>query len=107
MSRAVSGGRRRETTQLRCDGGAGGHLEPVAVRSPPGQHGLGHPEFGGLFANLERKSNPWGLPPKSRPEWTKGLDVPVPIVGRDIDIVEDHDPALALMKLLIPTYRRT
>ncbi|WP_226345969.1 (Fe-S)-binding protein [Agilicoccus flavus] len=38
-------------------------------------------EFGGLFKNMENKGNPWGMAPKLRLDWAKGLDFEVPVVG--------------------------
>jgi Fe-S oxidoreductase len=42
-------------------------------------------ELGGLFRNLENKGNPWGMNASARLDWTKGLDFPVPVVGRDVE----------------------
>ena len=41
-------------------------------------------ELNGLFGNLDRQGNPWGLPARGRLEWTRGLGFDVPVVGRDI-----------------------
>ncbi|GAA1609295.1 (Fe-S)-binding protein [Catellatospora bangladeshensis] len=38
-------------------------------------------EAGAMLRNLENKGNPWGAPPNTREDWTKGLDFPVPRVG--------------------------
>ena len=38
-------------------------------------------EAGAMLRNLESKGNPWGAPPDTREDWTKGLDFPVPRVG--------------------------
>ena len=38
-------------------------------------------EAGVMLRNLENKGNPWGAPPNTRADWTKGLDFPVPRVG--------------------------
>jgi Fe-S oxidoreductase len=38
-------------------------------------------EAGVMLRNLESKGNPWGAPPATREDWTKGLDFPVPRVG--------------------------
>jgi len=35
-------------------------------------------EAGVMLRNLESKGNPWGAPPNTRADWTKGLDFPVP-----------------------------
>jgi Fe-S oxidoreductase len=34
-----------------------------------------------MLRNLETKGNPWGAPPNTREDWTKGLDFDVPRVG--------------------------
>ena len=36
------------------------------------------PEAGAMLRNLENKGNPWGASPRSREDWTKGLDFEVP-----------------------------
>src|SRR4051794_28494000 len=38
-------------------------------------------EAGVMLRNLENKGNPWGAPPATRADWTKGLDFAVPRVG--------------------------
>ena len=38
-------------------------------------------EAGVMLRNLESKGNPWGAPPNTREDWTKGLDFEVPRVG--------------------------
>ena len=35
-------------------------------------------EAGVMLRNLESKGNPWGAPPNTRADWTKGMDFPVP-----------------------------
>ena len=42
-------------------------------------------ELGGLFKNLEKNANPWGLPPRTRLEWAKNLPFPVRQVGSDVE----------------------
>jgi Fe-S oxidoreductase len=37
-------------------------------------------EAGVMLRNLENKGNPWGAPPNTREDWTKGLDFEVPRV---------------------------
>jgi Fe-S oxidoreductase len=44
-------------------------------------------EAGVMLRNLENKGNPWGAPPNTREDWTKGLDFEIPRVGE----VEDFD----------------
>ena len=38
-------------------------------------------ELNGLFGNLEKRQNPWGVAAKARLDWTKDLPFPVPVVG--------------------------
>ena len=38
-------------------------------------------ELNGLFGNLEKRQNPWGVAAKARLDWTRGLPFPVPVVG--------------------------
>jgi Fe-S oxidoreductase len=38
-------------------------------------------EAGVMLRNLENKGNPWGAPPASRTDWTKGLDFEVPVAA--------------------------
>ncbi|MGF1661471.1 MAG: heterodisulfide reductase-related iron-sulfur binding cluster [Kineosporiaceae bacterium] len=45
-------------------------------------------ELGGLFRKLENQGNPWGLPPRARLDWAKGLPFEVSVVG-DPDGVAD------------------
>ena len=42
-------------------------------------------EAGVMLRNLENKGNPWGAPPNTREDWTKGLDFEVPRVGEADD----------------------
>jgi Fe-S oxidoreductase len=42
-------------------------------------------ELSGLFRNLEKASNPWGLPSRNRLEWAKDLPFDVPVVGNDVE----------------------
>ena len=42
-------------------------------------------EAGVMLRNLENKGNPWGAPPNTREDWTKGLDFEVPRVGEKDD----------------------
>ncbi|GMA41164.1 hypothetical protein GCM10025883_32090 [Mobilicoccus caccae] len=48
-------------------------------------------EFGGLFKNLESKQNPWGMAPKMRLDWAKGLEFDIPVVGVDVEDLGDVD----------------
>jgi Fe-S oxidoreductase len=45
-------------------------------------------EAGVMLRNLENKGNPWGAPPNTREDWTKGLDFEVPRVGQSEDDFE-------------------
>ncbi|WP_380163712.1 (Fe-S)-binding protein [Jannaschia sp. R86511] len=38
-------------------------------------------ELNGLFGNLEKRQNPWGVAAKARLDWAKDLPFPVPVVG--------------------------
>ena len=40
-------------------------------------------EAGVMLRNLENKGNPWGAPPNTREDWTKGLDFEIPRAGAD------------------------
>ncbi|MEO7448608.1 MAG: (Fe-S)-binding protein, partial [Humibacillus sp.] len=42
-------------------------------------------ELNGLFKNLEKNSNPWGLAPRLRMDWAKDLPFEVPQVGGDVE----------------------
>jgi Fe-S oxidoreductase len=42
-------------------------------------------ELSGLFKNLEKASNPWGMPARARLDWAKGLPFDVPVVGSDVE----------------------
>src|SRR5215469_6395622 len=42
-------------------------------------------EAGVMLRNLENKGNPWGAPPNTREDWTKGLEFEVPRVGETED----------------------
>src|SRR3954468_18732962 len=46
-------------------------------------------ELGGLFKNLENNSNPWGMSPRSRLDWAKGLPFEVKQVGQDVESLAD------------------
>ncbi|KGM15723.1 hypothetical protein N867_06060, partial [Actinotalea fermentans ATCC 43279 = JCM 9966 = DSM 3133] len=48
-------------------------------------------ELGKAFAGIERRGNPWGAAPRDRLAWTKGLDFPVPVIGRDVADAADLD----------------
>ncbi|KAA1380176.1 (Fe-S)-binding protein [Aeromicrobium fastidiosum] len=46
-------------------------------------------ELNNIFKGLERKGNPWGMSPKDRMDWTKGLDFEVKQVGRDVEDLDE------------------
>ncbi|RMI38190.1 (Fe-S)-binding protein [Streptomyces triticirhizae] len=48
-------------------------------------------EAGTMLKNLERKGNPWGLAKKKRLEWTREVDFEVPVVGQDVESLEEVD----------------
>ncbi|WP_347351035.1 (Fe-S)-binding protein [Intrasporangium sp.] len=48
-------------------------------------------ELGGLFKNLEKNQNPWGLAPRLRMDWAKDLPFDVPQVGVDVESLEEVD----------------
>ncbi len=48
-------------------------------------------ELNGLFKNLEKNSNPWGLAPRLRMDWAKDLPFEVPQVGGDVEDLSEVD----------------
>jgi len=46
-------------------------------------------ELNNIFKGLERKGNPWGMNPKDRMDWAKGLDFEVKQVGADIESLDE------------------
>ncbi len=46
-------------------------------------------ELNGLFKGLENKGNPWNMNASARLDWTKGLDVDVKVVGKDIESLDE------------------
>jgi Fe-S oxidoreductase len=48
-------------------------------------------ELGGMFKNLEKNQNPWGLAPRLRMDWAKDLPFEVPQVGTDVESLEEVD----------------
>ena len=46
-------------------------------------------ELSGLFKNLEKAANPWGMPARARLDWAKDLPFEVPVVGSG----REGDPA--------------
>ena len=48
-------------------------------------------ELGGMFRKLESKGNPWGLAPRKRMDWAKGLDFEVPVIGVDVEDASEVD----------------
>ena len=48
-------------------------------------------ELGGLFKNLEKNGNPWGMAPRLRLDWAKDLPFEVKIVGQDVESLDEVD----------------
>ena len=48
-------------------------------------------ELGGLFKNLERNGNPWGVNPRQRLDWAKDLPFEVKQVGTDVETLDEVD----------------
>jgi Fe-S oxidoreductase len=48
-------------------------------------------ELNGLFKNLEKNANPWGLAPRLRMDWAKDLPFDVPQVGQDVESLDEVD----------------
>ena len=48
-------------------------------------------ELNGLFRNLEQKQNPWGMAPRARMDWAKGLPFEVPVFGADVEDMAEVD----------------
>ena len=48
-------------------------------------------ELGGLFKNLENNQNPWGMSPRARLDWAKGLPFEVKILGQDVADASEVD----------------
>ena len=48
-------------------------------------------ELNGLFKNLEKNANPWGMAPRMRLDWAKDLPFDVPVVGADVESLSEVD----------------
>ncbi len=48
-------------------------------------------ELSGLFKNLEKNANPWGMSPRGRLDWAKNLPFEVKQVGADVDDLSEVD----------------
>ena len=46
-------------------------------------------ELNQLFKGMENKGNPWNMSPTSRLDWAKGLDFDVPVVGEDVESLDE------------------
>jgi Fe-S oxidoreductase len=46
-------------------------------------------ELNGLFKGLENKGNPWNSSPRQRMDWAKPLSFDVPVVGEDVETLDD------------------
>jgi hypothetical protein len=68
-SGGMRGGSSAALPQVVVDRGGGGPVESLAAGMPPGEHGLGEPEFGRLFSTLGvvLGTNNCGPGPAARP----------------------------------------
>ena len=48
-------------------------------------------ELGGMFKNLEKAQNPWGMSARARLDWAKDLPFEVKQVGQDIETLDEVD----------------
>jgi Fe-S oxidoreductase len=48
-------------------------------------------ELASLFKNMENKGNPWGMSARARMDWAKDLPFDVPVVGGDIETLDEVD----------------
>ncbi|MEZ5094022.1 (Fe-S)-binding protein [Nocardioides sp.] len=48
-------------------------------------------ELNQLFKGMESKGNPWNMSPSTRMDWAKGLDFDVPVVGEDVESLDEVD----------------
>ena len=48
-------------------------------------------ELAGLFKNMENKGNPWGMGARARLDWAKDLPFSVPVVGQDVEDLQEVD----------------
>ncbi len=48
-------------------------------------------ELGGLFKNLEKNANPWGMNARLRMDWAKGLPFEVKQIGADVEDASEVD----------------
>ena len=48
-------------------------------------------ELGQMFRKMESRGNPWGLAPRKRMDWAKGLDFEVPVIGVDVEDASEVD----------------
>src|SRR5689334_16401848 len=48
-------------------------------------------ELNGLFKNLEKNANPWGMSPRGRLDWAKDLPFEVKQVGADVEDLTEVD----------------
>jgi Fe-S oxidoreductase len=48
-------------------------------------------ELGSLFRNMESKGNPWGMSARARMDWAKDLPFDVPVVGADVESLDEVD----------------
>jgi Fe-S oxidoreductase len=48
-------------------------------------------ELNGLFKNLEKSGNPWGVNASKRMDWAAELPFDVPVLGRDVESLDEVD----------------
>jgi Fe-S oxidoreductase len=48
-------------------------------------------ELNGLFKNLEKSGNPWGVNASKRMDWAGELPFDVPVLGRDVESLDEVD----------------
>jgi Fe-S oxidoreductase len=48
-------------------------------------------ELNQLFKGMESKGNPWNMSASTRMDWAKGLDFDVPVVGEDVESLDEVD----------------
>ncbi|HEX3426412.1 MAG TPA: heterodisulfide reductase-related iron-sulfur binding cluster [Acidimicrobiales bacterium] len=47
-------------------------------------------ELGNAYRSMENQQNPWGLPPRDRPAWAKGLPDEIPIVDPSQPFIHEY-----------------
>jgi Fe-S oxidoreductase len=68
------------------------HVDEIVDMRRYQTHRVGVPaELNGLFKNLEKNANPWGMVPRMRLDWAKDLPFDVPVVGVDVEVLSEVD----------------